>query len=159
MGTQSLSLIALLTFIYYAPAIYKRIINNIKVRLPKSFCHFSNVELYTWIAEVFPHGGQFGPVYVVYRSLSLPKVCKRNGRRGISQGNWPVEYLTSSMFWCKILSIVERSSKYRCYSSGLSWFLVPTRLRTFAVPQMTSFARLKRHWFSVHDFILISDLT
>ncbi|KAF8330122.1 cytochrome P450 [Amanita rubescens] len=32
MGTQLLSLIALLTFIYYAPAIYKRIINNIKLR-------------------------------------------------------------------------------------------------------------------------------
>ncbi|KAF8330123.1 cytochrome P450 [Amanita rubescens] len=32
MGTQSLSLIALLAFIYYAPAIYKKIINNIKLR-------------------------------------------------------------------------------------------------------------------------------
>ncbi|KAF8330121.1 cytochrome P450 [Amanita rubescens] len=32
MGTQSLSLIALLAFIYYAPAIYKRIMNNIKLR-------------------------------------------------------------------------------------------------------------------------------
>ena len=52
MGTDSLSLgLALLAFVYYAPAIYERIINNIKVRPPKSFCHFSNVELYAWISS------------------------------------------------------------------------------------------------------------
>jgi len=48
---DALSLVALLAFIYYAPAIYKRIINNVKVRPPKPFYHFSNAELYTWISS------------------------------------------------------------------------------------------------------------
>ena len=76
----SLSL-ALLALIYYAPAIYKRLVNHIKVWPPKS--HFAISVMLSSIrgypAEVFSDGRQFGPVHFVYWRDSLFEVCKRNG--------------------------------------------------------------------------------